>query len=335
MTSPSLSTIILAAGKGTRMKSGKAKVLHEVFFAPMVQHVIEATLPLQPERTVVIVGHQNDKVEEALHGYHIEFALQKEQLGTGHAVLTAETAMGETNGHVMILCGDTPLIRPQTLQAMYSHHLEQGATITLMSTILENPATYGRIISDASGKVHAIVEHKDADESQLLVKEINAGIYCVATSFLFSALKNVGTDNSQGEIYFTDIIKLAVQAGQTVEKYTADYAIDVLGVNSRVELAEAHQELRMRRNRGVMLQGVTMLNPETIEISPDSEVGMDSTIEAGVKLLDSCRIGTSCRVGQGAILSGCTLSDGVHIAPYSCLNNKQIGAGSAFAASGK
>lgn len=335
MTSPSLSTIILAAGKGTRMKSGKAKVLHEVFFAPMVQHVIEATLPLQPKRTVVIVGHHSDKVKNALRSYQVEFALQKEQLGTGHAVLTAETAIGDTDDHVMILCGDTPLIRPQTLRAMYNHHLEQGATVTLMSTILENPAHYGRIISDASGRVHAIVEHKDADESQLLVKEINAGIYCVTTSFLFSALKNVGTDNSQGEIYFTDIIKLAVQAGRSVEKYTADYPIDVLGVNSRVELAEAHQELRMRRNREIMLQGVTMLNPETIEISPDSEVGMDSTIEAGVKLLDGCRLGTSCRVGQGAILSGCTLSDDVRIAPYSCRNNKQIGAGTTPANSDK
>jgi len=335
MPSSPLSIVILAAGKGTRMKSGKAKVLHKVFFAPMVQHVIEAVLPLQPIRTVVIVGHQGEKVKEALNKFDIKFATQQEQLGTGHAVLTAEKAIGDNDGDVMVLCGDTPLIKRETLEDMHNCHIKQKATITLMSTILDNPTNYGRIICDDSGKVHAIVEQKDASNEQLAIQEINAGIYCVKTSFLFSALKNIGTDNSQGEVYFTDIIKLAVTGGHLVEKYTVSPPIDVLGVNSRVELAEAHQELRMRRNRELMLQGVTMLNPETIDISPGSTVGMDSFFEQGVKISEDSHLGQSCKIGQGAILKGCNIGDNVTIGPYSYLVNSTIEAGSTLEAYSK
>ncbi|MFH0780563.1 MAG: NTP transferase domain-containing protein, partial [Pseudomonadota bacterium] len=203
MTSPSLSIIILAAGKGTRMKSAKAKVLHEVFFAPMVQHVVNAVLPLNPTKTVVVVGHQGPAVEKALQSSDCQFVVQEHQLGTGHAVLAAERAIKDDNCTIMILCGDTPLITTETLSQMYTAHLRRGTTLTIMTTILDNPTNYGRIISGHAGNVLGIVEQKDASPEQLQIREVNAGIYCVDKTFLFSALLKVDTNNSQKEVYLT------------------------------------------------------------------------------------------------------------------------------------
>jgi len=184
MTVLPLSVIILAAGKGTRMKSDKAKVLHEVFYAPMVHHVLQATKPLDPLQTIVIVGHQKEAVEQALIPFDVTCVVQQEQLGTGHAVLIAETSINESSSTVMILCGDTPLIKSETLQEMYSFHQKQNSALTLMTTVLHNPTNYGRIISDSHNRVQGIVEQKDATTTQLEIKEINAGIYCVDKTFL-------------------------------------------------------------------------------------------------------------------------------------------------------
>lgn len=331
MTSLPLSIIILAAGKGTRMKSDKAKVLHEVFYAPMVHHVINAILPLRPAQTVVIVGHQKSAVEEALNSFDVIFVVQKEQLGTGHAVLVAENAIIEDTDTVMILCGDTPLVKADTLQEMYSYHQQQNSALTLMTTVLEHPTNYGRIICDTNYKVQDIVEEKDATGEQLEIKEINAGIYCVEKTFLFSALKMVGTNNSQGEVYLTDIVKLAVDSGLVVEKYMAQTPLDVLGVNSRVELADAQNELQMRRNRVLMLQGVTMNNPQTISVSPESFIEKDTILGPSVNISNRSRIGHSCRIGQGAILKNCQIGDNVTIGPYSCLVDCTVAANTTLA----
>ncbi len=314
-----LSVIILAAGKGTRMKSDKAKVLHEVFYAPMVHHVINATLPLNPAQTVVIVGHQKTAVEEALGDFDVSFVVQENQLGTGHAVLVAEDAMLADVDTVMILCGDTPLIKSETLQEMYSCHLKGHSVLTLMTTVLENPTNYGRIICNSDDQLQGIVEQKDATPAQLKINEINAGIYCVDKQFLFSALKMVGTDNSQGEVYLTDIVKLAVERDIAVEKFMMQSSLDVLGVNSRVELANAQNELQMRRNRMLMLEGVSMNSPETISISPESFIGKDTILSQGVNISYECRIGQACTIGQGAILKNCQIGDNVTIGPYSYL----------------
>ena len=332
MDSPQLSIVILAAGKGTRMKSDKAKVLHELFFAPMVHHVINAALPLKPEQTVAIVGHQQEAVKQVLDKFTVDFAIQDQQLGTGHAVLMAEDVIKEHIDTVMILCGDTPLIRAETLMEMYQVHKKRQATLTLMTTHLTDPTNYGRILSSSTGKIDGIVEQKDATMDQLLISEINAGIYCVAKEFLFKSLKNVGTDNSQNEVYLTDIVKLAVDSRLLVEKYIAKNPLEVLGVNSRVELAEAHRELQLRRNRELMLKGVSMYNPETIAISPETIIGKDSVIEAGVRITESSKIGQDCLIGQGAILNHCIIDDGVTIGPYSCLSDKTIESGSTLSA---
>lgn len=327
MTPPPFSIVILAAGKGTRMKSDIAKVLHEVFFAPMVQHVVDAVLPLQPTRTVVVVGHQGQAVEKALQASACRFAVQEQQLGTGHAVLAAERAITENQGTVMILCGDTPLIRTDTLARMYAAHLDHSATLTLMTTLLADPTNYGRVQSDAGGKVLGIVEQKDASREQLAIREVNAGIYCVDKTFLFSALKKVGTDNSQKEVYLTDIVKQAVDGGLPVEKFTTPTPTEVLGVNSRIELADAHLELQLRRNRDLMLQGVTMRSPGTITVSPDSSVGRDTILEAGVRITGGSTIGQSSTIGQGAILHNCRIGDTVQVGPYCCLTGITVASG--------
>lgn len=311
--------IILAAGKGTRMKSAKAKVLHEVFYAPMVEHVVNSTQPLNAEKVVVVVGHQKESVQESLKSYDIDFAEQKEQLGTGHAVLAAEEVLNGVQGTVFILCGDTPLIKADMLSSLYETHKRNHATVTLVTTILEDPSNYGRILSDDNGNISAIVEHKDADSEQLKVKEINAGIYCVDKEYLFSTLKNVGTDNSQGEVYLTDIIKMAVEGGLTVKTFVTKDAIDVLGVNSRLELSQAQTELQLRRNRELMSSGVSMINPETTRISPNSAVAPDTLIEPCVHICEATTIGSRVVVEQGATLKNCTINEGAIIGANSYL----------------
>jgi len=333
VTKSPLSVIIMAAGKGTRMKSSKAKVLHEVFFVPMIHHVIMATAPLTPKTTVVVVGHQQESVRTALKNFHITYAVQKKQLGTGHAVLITEDAIPQDNSTVLILCGDTPLLKSETLVDMYNKHIESGAGLTLMTTFLENPTNYGRIISGDKGEIKSIVEQKDATAEQLKIQEINAGIYCADRKFLFHALKKVGTENSQGEVYLTDIIAMAVADGLKVERYTTPYSLDVLGVNSRVELAQAQQELQKRKNQKIMMEGVTLYSPHTTLISEGSSVGMDSTLAASVEITDNTIVGKSCIIGQGVILKNCQIGDNVTIEPYCCLTDRMISANSVITAS--
>ncbi len=331
MKSKHVTAVILAAGKGTRMKSSKAKVLHELFFKPMLHHVLDSVAQTDINTTAVIVGHQRQQVLDTLAGYSFTPVFQEEQLGTGHAVLCAEDSCRSAD-LVMILCGDTPLIRPDTLQDMIIHHRSSGAMLTLMTTLLDDPFGYGRIISDSNDHILEIVEQKDASREQRAITEINAGIYLVDADFLFTALKEVGTDNSQGEVYLTDIVAIAARRGHQVHKFVHSPAIDVLGVNSRVELAQAHRELQLRHNRTLMLSGVTMYAPETILIAPDSKIGPDTVIQAGVQItggstvgsgvqletgavLHRCRLGNQCVIGAHSVLQNCTTSAEEHIPP--------------------
>ncbi len=316
--------VILAAGKGTRMKSGKAKVLHEVFFAPMVHHVLHAVAPLQPTKSIVIVGHQRKAVQDSLNEFPVELAIQEEQLGTGHAVLCAESAIDKMEGSVMILCGDTPLIRSETLQTMLDNHNKQNSTLTVMTTILDNPTHYGRIICNSSGDVQAIVEEKDASSEQKAIQEINAGIYCIKTEFLFKHLKNIGTDNSQGEVYLTDIVTQAVKESHRVQKFVNPEPADVLGVNARFELSQAHQQLQLRRNRELMDNGVSMINPLTTQVAPDSSVSQDVTLHSGVEISRASTVGSNTQIQAGAILKNVRVGNNCVIAPYSCLENCDI-----------
>lgn len=316
--------VILAAGKGTRMKSNRAKVLHEVFYAPMVHHVLNATTLLQAHKTIVVVGHQRNTVKKSLAEFSVETVIQDEQLGTGHAVLCAEPSVDQMDGCVMILCGDTPLIRPETLQSMINQHKSQNSTLTVMTTILDNPTHYGRIITEDTGNIHSIVEEKDADTKQRKIKEINAGIYCIDTNFLFSHLKKIGTDNSQGEVYLTDIVTLAVAEKLPVHKFVNPDAQDVLGVNSRLELSQAHHELQMRRNHALMAEGVSMIQPVTIQISPESSLAKDVSLHPGVEITGSSSIASGCTLHAGALLHNVSVGQGATIGAYSCLKDCDI-----------
>jgi bifunctional UDP-N-acetylglucosamine pyrophosphorylase / glucosamine-1-phosphate N-acetyltransferase len=320
-----LSALILAAGKGTRMKSEKAKVLHEVFFAPMIHHVLDAVQPLF-EQIIVVVGHQGKEVQNALSSYRVLFAEQKIQLGTAHAVLSAENQLRATGGTVMILCGDTPLIQTETLRLMLAEHFDAGNPLTVMTTVLENPTHYGRIITDGQGKVTRIIEEKDASPEQKQIREVNAGIYCADVRFLLDSLSEVGTDNKQGEFYLTDAIEIAVGKGKAVHRFLCADAEEVLGVNSRNELAQAHSGLQLRRNRHLMTAGVTLLQPASILVEKGVIIGSDTVIEPCVHLQGRTRIGSSCQVGSFVVLRDTTLADRVSVGTFSYLEGVRIGA---------
>ncbi len=306
------------------MKSDKAKVLHELFHAPMLHHVLQIVKTLNPQQTIVIIGHQRQSVIDSLTGFPVEFAVQEEQLGTGHAVLCSEEHLCNESDTVMILCGDTPLIRSDQLHKMIQQHHQNSSTLTVMTTILEESTNYGRIICDDFGKIQSIVEEKDATEDQKEIKEINAGIYCVQKEFLFDALKRVGTDNNQGEIYLTDILSIAVSDSLPVNKFFNPSSLDILGVNSRVEMAKAHKELQLRRNRELMLQGVSMIDPESISIDVHATVGNDTIVHPGVLITGKTEIGASCLLENGVILNNCTVGNHIQIGAYSYLDGVTI-----------
>jgi len=330
MNTLNISAVILAAGKGTRMKSDKAKVLHTLFFKPMLHHVLDTVSATDVDGLAVVVGHQREQVlaslAEAPVSYTFTPVVQEEQLGTGHAVLCAESACASSD-LVMILCGDTPLICPETLQAMIDQHLASKTILSLMTTVLDNPFGYGRIVTTPEGGVVEIVEQKDASIEQQAIQEINAGIYLVDREFLFSSLQQVGTDNSQGEVYLTDIVSIATEQGHRVEKFVHRPAIDVLGVNSRVELAQAHNELQMRHNQEVMLTGVSMYGSESILIGPDCQIGQDTVLHAGVQITGASLIGKEVKIASGAVIHNCQLGAGAVIGAHAVLSNCTIGEG--------
>ncbi|MBE0583957.1 MAG: bifunctional N-acetylglucosamine-1-phosphate uridyltransferase/glucosamine-1-phosphate acetyltransferase [Desulfofustis sp.] len=338
-TAPSLAAIVLAAGKGTRMKSPRAKVLHEVFYRPMLHHVLDAVQPLRPAPTVVIVGHQREQVQRSVSSYPVICAPQFEQLGTGHAVLCAEPYLTDFTGTVLIVCGDSPLLLTRHLDEMLARHRTAGGPLTIMTTRLSQPTNYGRIISDEGGRISAIVEEKDASAEQRLITEINAGLYCVETSFLFGALHRVTSNNSQQERYLTDIVAIAVADGIAVTKYEHPHPFHVLGVNSRVELAQAHREISRRRNTELMASGVTMHNPDSVTVAPTVTVGADCLLTERITLCGQTSLGAGCqvepgvsiedadigagsRIGAGSVLRGCSLAPGTEVPPLQYISGE-------------
>lgn len=325
---PSTIALILAAGKGTRMQSAQAKVLHQVFFRPMISHVLDAVHNTGIAQCAVIIGHQRHEVQQMLAPHAVSTVVQEEQLGTGHAVLCAQDACLE-HDEVLILCGDTPLIRSKTLQEMINTHHQKQAILTLITTSMDEPSGYGRILNDAEGRILSIVEEKDATPKQRQIKAINAGIYLVKRSFLFAALAQVGTNNAQSEVYLTDIVALANEQGARIHAFHHPQAIDVLGVNSRLELAQAQATLQQRRNRELMLGGVTLESPETTLVAADCTIGCDSHLQANVRLSKKTTLGCGCLIEQGSVLIHCHLGDQVTIGANSVLSHCRLQDGAA------
>ena len=308
-----LHVVVLAAGKGTRMKSALPKVLHRAHGLPLIEHVFRAADPLDPASTVVVVGHQADTVREAVMGRAgVRVVVQEPQLGTGHALLQTEAALKGRSGTVLLLSGDVPLLRTATLQSLIETHLRSGAAATVLTAVLHDATGYGRILRE-NDKITAIVEHKDATPAQREIREMNSGIYAFDLAPLFGALRQLGSANAQGEYYLPDLVKIYRERGLVVETVVADYAPEVLGVNSRVELAEVSAILRHVRNEGLMESGVTLMDPESTFIGFDVTVGPDTVIYPGVHLEGRTTVGANCVIYPGVRITDATVEDGVVI----------------------
>jgi bifunctional UDP-N-acetylglucosamine pyrophosphorylase/glucosamine-1-phosphate N-acetyltransferase len=291
--------VVLAAGQGTRMKSKLYKVLHPVCGKPMVEHVIDHVQELGAERIVTIVGHGAEKVQDQL-GIRSEYAIQEEQLGTAHAVLQADTVLGNLRGTTLVVCGDTPLIRTETMQALLKHHKETNAKATILTGNPEDPTGYGRIIRNAEGHVESIVEQKDATSEQQQVKEINSGTYCFDNESLFAALKLVTNDNVQGEYYLPDVIGILKGQGEIISAYATDDFEETLGVNDRVALSQAETIMRARIVEKHMRNGVSIINPDNTYISAESVIGADTVLQPGVIIEGTSEIGEDCVIGPNS-----------------------------------
>ena len=316
--------LVLAAGKGTRMKSDIPKVLHEVFFSPMIHHVVDTLRSIFLEKIIIVTGHQRQLVEESFWDGHLSFVHQSQQLGTGHAVLVCEDELRSHKGTVLVLCGDTPLVKAETLKQFLYAHTEAAALLTVMTTIVDEPENYGRIVSDECGDIVKIVEEKDATPAQKKIREINAGIYCVDAQLLCAALHRVGTCNMQGEVYLTDIVAIATGDGIHVHKYCCLDNEEVLGVNSRRELAQAHSVLQRRYLRVLMESGVTIIQPESVTIGKQVSIGKDSVIYPNTSLTGVCDLGSGVHIDSFVKIHDCIIGDFVHIGSFSHLQQANI-----------
>ncbi|WP_088008429.1 bifunctional UDP-N-acetylglucosamine diphosphorylase/glucosamine-1-phosphate N-acetyltransferase GlmU [Indiicoccus explosivorum] len=300
--------VVLAAGQGTRMKSKLYKVLHPVCGTPMVEHVVRNISELGADKIVTVVGHGAEKVQEQL-GSESEYVMQEEQLGTAHAVQQAASLIEGLPGITLVVCGDTPLIRHETMQQLIEHHQDEKAKATILTAMAENPSGYGRIIRDAEDNVSKIVEQKDASPKERLVKEINTGTYCFDNEALFKALKQVSNDNAQGEYYLPDVIEILQKQGETVAAYATDDFSETLGVNDRVALAEAERIMRGRIAEKHMRNGVSIVDPASVYISSETEIGRDTVIQPNVIIEGTSKIGDDCEIGPSSHIKNSQIGD--------------------------
>ena len=313
-------SIILAAGKGTRMKSDTPKVLHTIFDKTLVGYVIEAVNKTGlADENFVIVGHQAEKVEEYITNTYenAKCVLQSPQLGTGHAVSMALPYLKDFGGEVIILCGDTPLVTEDTLKSFIESHRNAGSDLTVMSAIFENPTNYGRIIRNTDDSLNSIVEEKDANVEQKAVKEVNAGIYCLNWAKIKDAFGQLKSNNAQGEYYLTDIVKWANEQNLKVDAYTLKNNEEIFGINSKTHLAEATKMLNRRVVQKHLDNGVTIVDPETVWISPETEIEADTVIYPSCYITGKNKIGKNCKIGPFAHLRGdVVLEDNVKIGNF-------------------
>lgn len=330
------SAIILAAGKGTRMKSSLNKVMHQVSGKPMIRHITDNLKKAEVSNIVVVVGHGAESVKDYLKE-EVSYAEQKEQLGTGHAVMQVKE-MEEVKGDTIILCGDAPCISKETIEMAFEANKEFD--VTVLTAVMDDAKSYGRIVRNAEGFVDRIVEAKDATDEELAIKEINTGIFCFKNEVLFENLKKLTNDNAQGEYYLTDLIEILNNAGKKVNACVMERSEEAMGVNDRIDLANAQKFMRERKNREVMLKGVTLIDPMNTYIDEDVEIGEDSIIYPNVYLYGNTKIGKNVTILPGSYLmnavvhENCTIDSskicdsevyaGTTIGPFSHLRNHTV-----------
>ena len=304
--------VVLAAGKGTRMKSKLYKVLHKVCGKTMVEHVVDAAQGVNPAEIVTIVGTGAGDVEKVLADKS-KFAFQEKQLGTGDAVMTAREELGDKDGATLVVTGDTPLFTTDTFNELFKYHAEKGNAATVLTAKAPNPFGYGRIIRDDQGNVLRIVEQKDGKPEELKVKEINTGVFCFDNKKLFEALKHVNNDNAQGEYYLTDVLEILRNNGERVGAYKMPDFSESLGVNDRVALAQATKTMQRRINEAHMRNGVSFVDPDTAYIDVDVKIGNDTVIEGNVVIKGNTEIGSDCYITNGSRIIDSKIGNGVTI----------------------
>ncbi|QJC94610.1 N-acetylglucosamine-1-phosphate uridyltransferase / Glucosamine-1-phosphate N-acetyltransferase [Bacillus mojavensis] len=315
--------VVLAAGQGTRMKSKLYKVLHPVCGKPMVEHVVDEALKLSLTKLVTIVGHGAEEVKKQL-GDKSEYALQAEQLGTAHAVKQAQPFLADEKGVTIVICGDTPLLTAETMEAMLKEHTQKEAKATILTAVAEDPTGYGRIIRGEGGAVQKIVEHKDASEEERLVTEINTGTYCFDNEALFRAIDQVSNDNVQGEYYLPDVIEILKNEGETVAAYQTGNFQETLGVNDRVALSQAELFMKERINKRHMQNGVTLIDPMNTYISPEAVIGSDTVIYPGTVIKGEVQIGEDTIIGPHTEIMNSSIGSRTVI-KQSVVNNSKVG----------
>ncbi|MGB0646468.1 MAG: bifunctional UDP-N-acetylglucosamine diphosphorylase/glucosamine-1-phosphate N-acetyltransferase GlmU [Bradymonadia bacterium] len=322
--------VIMAAGQGTRMKSSVSKLLHCVAGKPLIFYPLSLAVELEASRIILVLGHQREEIEtyvaRAFPTAPVESVVQTEQLGTAHAVLCAQNALHGFEGDVIILSGDVPCLRAEVLQEL--NQLSARKRVGLVTMQLSVANRYGRLIRNPDGEAQAITEFGDCTPQEQAIEELNSGIYQVDADFLFDRLQRIGTNNAQGEFYLTDLIAIAAQEGTPAAVLKLDHqrSLWAVGVNNRVDLANAEAQVQKRLAHQLMIEGVTLTAPHRVYLETDVTVGTDTTIEPDVSLRGHSTIGVGCTIGQGSIIVDCTLEDGVHVKPYSHLEKAHISA---------
>jgi bifunctional UDP-N-acetylglucosamine pyrophosphorylase/glucosamine-1-phosphate N-acetyltransferase len=326
MALPDCAIVILAAGKGTRLKSSVAKVLHRAGGLPLIEHVVRACQHLKPRAIVAVVGHHAEDVSAVLKPLGVQIVIQEPQRGTGHAMLIARRALGSRAKYAVVLPGDAPLVRAETLAEMARIHRQSLSAATILSALLERPEGYGRILRRDEGTVEAIVEDSELTDDQRAINEINSSIYAFTLAKLWPCLARLRPDNIHRELYLTDAIAILRAQGESVGALVAADAEEVLGCNTRADLAGVDEVFRRRKRAELMAAGVSMLMPGSILIDADVTVGPDTLLEPGVQLLGKSRIGAGCTIRTGSILNDVTMEDGALVRPYSVINSSHLSA---------
>lgn len=322
-----LHVVILAAGKGTRMKSARPKVLHRVAGQPMIDYVMRAAESLNPRTITIVVGHMKELLRQGLERYpNLSFATQDPQLGTGHALLQTSGILEGQNGFVLLLSGDVPLLKGDTLAALVQKHQESKVAATVLTALVEQPYGYGRVIR-MKGKISRIVEERDASPTQRKIREINSGVYAFSLAPLFDALRGLATGNAQGEYYLTDLISTYRRRRLGVETVVLDDPNEIRGINSRSELAEASRIVRQKKNEELMASGVTIEDPTTTYVDDDVIIGADTVIHPGVHLEGKTQIGQACEIHAGVRIINSTLGDRVTVQNHCVINSGKLADG--------